>query len=108
MQCEMCSPPSRGMCSPPLRGELTGPVDGPCSLPLMLEGWCSPTLKSPAGRPCSVLQLAGFQEAEPVDIFDPYLEDKLWDQEAMVLSTIAGQLQDEEDDFVPRGARGGG
>ena len=99
MQCEVCSPPSRGMCSPPSRGELPAPVtessDGPCALPLiMLEGWCSPTLKSPAGRPCSVLELAGFQEAEPVNIFDPYLEDKQWDQETMVLSTIAGQLED--------------
>ena len=33
-----------------------------------------------------------------MDIIDPYLEDKEWDMEAMVLATIAGQLEDEEEE----------
>ena len=61
---------------------------------LMIEAWCAPTLVSPAGRPCSVIQLAMRQAAGPVDIGDPYLEDEQWDMEAMVLATIAGQLED--------------
>ena len=65
---------------------------------LIIEAWCTPTLVSPAGRPCSVLQLEERQAAGPVDIGDPYLEDEQWDMEAMVLATIAGQLEDEEED----------
>ena len=67
---------------------------------LLMEAWCSPTLKSPAGRSYSVLELAGMQSAAPVDICDPYLEEEKWDKEAMVLSTIAWQLEDEEDEDV--------
>ena len=59
---------------------------------LMIEAWCAPTLVSPAGRPCSVIQLAMRQAAGPVDIGDPYLEDEQWDMEAMVLATISGEL----------------
>ena len=33
-----------------------------------------------------------------MDIGDPYLEDEQWDLEAMVLATIAGQLEDEEEE----------
>ena len=44
------------------------------------------------------MQLEEQQAAGPVDIGDPYLEDKQWDMEAMVLSTIAGQLEDEEEE----------
>ena len=47
--------------------------------------------------PCSVMQLKQKQAAGPVDIGDPHLEDEQWDMEAMVLSTIAGQLEDEEE-----------
>ena len=65
---------------------------------LIIEAWCTPTLVSPAGRPCSVLQLEERQAAGPVDIGDPYLEDEQWDMEAMVLATIAGQLEDEEEE----------
>ena len=65
---------------------------------LIVESWCSPTLVSPAGRPCSVMQLEAKQAAGPVDIADPYLEEEQWDMEAMVLSTIAGQLEDEEEE----------
>ena len=65
---------------------------------LMVESWCSPTLVSPAGRPCSVLQLEQHQAAGPVDIGNAFLEDKQWDMEAMVISTIAGQLEDEEEE----------
>ena len=73
-------------------------MDDPSAL--LIEGWCSPSLKSPAGRPCSVMRLASFQSAAPVNIFDPFLEEEQWDKEAMVLSTIAGQLEDEEDEDV--------
>ena len=70
---------------------------------LMLEGWCSPTLRSPAGRPYSVLELtnqhakrSASRHLRPLQ----YLEEEQWDKEAMVLSTIAGQLEDEEDEDV--------
>ena len=33
-----------------------------------------------------------------MDIGDPYLDDEQWDMEAMVLATIAGQLEDEEEE----------
>ena len=55
---------------------------------LIIEAWCAPTLVSPAGRPCSVLQLAMRQAAGPVDIGDPYLEDEQWDMEA-ICDTLA-------------------
>ena len=67
-------------------------------LALIVESWCSPTLVSPAGRSCSVMQLAEQHAAGPVDVRDPYLEDEQWDMEAMVRSTIAGQLEDEEEE----------
>lgn len=44
------------------------------------------------------MQLDGKQAAGPIDLRDPYLEDEQWDMEAMVLSTIAGQLEDEEEE----------
>ena len=44
------------------------------------------------------MQLEAKQAAGPVDIADPYLEEEQWDMEAMVLSTIAGQLEDEEEE----------
>jgi hypothetical protein len=69
-------------------------------LALVVESWCSPTLVSPAGRPCSVIQLEERQTAGPVDLGDAYLDDEQWDMEAMVLSTIAGQLEDEEEEEV--------
>lgn len=92
--CEICSPPSR-----PLRvdGHLE-PVDDPSAL--VVEAWCSPTLVSPAGRPCSVLELAEHQAAVPANIADPYLNDDQWDKEAMVLCTIAGQLEDEQEETM--------
>ena len=40
------------------------------------------------------MQLAQQQAAEPSDITNPFLDDKEWDMEAMVLETIAGQLED--------------
>ena len=46
------------------------------------------------------MQLEAKQAAGPVDIADPYLEEEQWDMEAMVLSTIAGQLEDEEEEEV--------
>jgi hypothetical protein len=45
-----------------------------------------------------VMQLAEQQAAGPVNVYNPYLEDEQWDMEAMVLSTIAGQLEDEEEE----------
>ena len=45
-----------------------------------------------------MMQLAQRQAAGPVDISNPYLEDQQWDMEAMVLSTIAGKLEDEEEE----------
>ena len=97
--CVLCSPPAREEC-------LRSPLDGSRNVTedpvaLIVESWCSPTLVSPAGRPCSVMQLEAKQAAGPVDIADPYLEEEQWDMEAMVLSTIAGQLD-------PRRRRGGG
>ena len=93
-----------GLCSPPAREiSLRSPLDGRANaledpIALIVEAWCSPTLVSPAGHPCSVMQLEEIQAAGPVEIGDPYLEDKQWDMEAMVLSTIAGQLEDEEEE----------
>ena len=87
--CVLCSPPARdeGVRSP-LGGHVRA-TDDPVGL--IVEAWCSPTLVSPAGRPCSVMQLEEAQAAGPVDIGNPFLEDEQWDMEAMVLSTIAGQ-----------------
>ena len=65
---------------------------------LIVEAWCSPTLVSPAGRQCSVQQLEHHQAAGPVNISDAFLEEKQWDMEAMVLSTIAGQIENEEEE----------
>ena len=45
-----------------------------------------------------MLQLEQHQAAGPVDIGNAFLEDKQWDMEAMVISTIAGQLEDEEEE----------
>ena len=92
-----------GLCSPPARGGLRSPLDGCVKaiedpIALIVESWCSPTLVSPAGRPCSVMQLEQKQSAGPVDIGDPFLDDAQWDMEAMVLSTIAGKLEDEEEE----------
>ena len=89
--CVVCSPPARekGVRSP-LGGHVKA-TDDPVGL--MVETWCSPTLVSPAGRQCSVWQLAHHQGAGPVNISDAFLEEKQWDMEAMVLSTIAGQLE---------------
>ena len=67
-------------------------------LGLMVEAWCSPTLVSPAWRQVSVLQLEHHQAGGPVNITDAFLEEKQWDMEAMVLSTIAGQIEDEEEE----------
>ena len=94
--CILCSPPAReyGVRSP-LDGRVNA-IEDPVAL--VVESWCSPTLVSPAGRPCSVMQLEAKQAAGPVDIADPYLEEGQWDMEAMVLSTIAGQLEDEEEE----------
>ena len=69
---------------------------------LMVEAWCSPTLVSPAWRQVSVLQLEHHHAAGPVNITDAFLEEKAWDMEAMVLSTIAGQIEDEEEGRPPR------
>ena len=44
------------------------------------------------------MQLQQHQASEPVRLGDAFLEDKQWDMEAMVLSTIAGQLEDEEEE----------
>jgi hypothetical protein len=44
------------------------------------------------------MQLEEQQAAGPADINNPYLEDTQWDMEALVLSTIAGQLEDEEEE----------
>ena len=65
---------------------------------LIVEAWCSPTLVSPAGRQCSVMQLQQHRAAGPVNISDSFLEEKQWDMEAMVLSTIAGKIEDEEEE----------
>ena len=93
--CELCSPPARGEgVRSPLGGDVRA-TDDPVGL--LVETWCSPTLVSPAGRQCSVMQLEHHQAAGPVSISDAFLEEKQWDMEAMVLSTIAGQLEDEED-----------
>ena len=94
--CGLCSPPARASSlRSPLDDRVTA-VEDPIAL--VVEAWCSPTLVSPAGRPCSVKQLEEKQAAGPVDLRDPYLEDDQWDMEAMVLSTIAGQLEDEEEE----------
>ena len=95
--CELCSPPAR-----PARSVLPDPVEHMKEMDdtstLMLEGWCSPTLVSPAGRPRSVMDLAVHQASGPVDIANPFLDDEQWDMEAMVLSTIVGQQEDEDDE----------
>ena len=44
------------------------------------------------------MQLEEHQAAGPVDIGNAFLEDEQWDMEAMVLSTIAGQVEDEEEE----------
>ena len=94
--CILCSPPAReNRLRSPLDGSVNAVVD---PLALIVESWCSPTLVSPAGRSCSVMQLAEQQAAGPVNVYNPYLEDEQWDMEAMVLSTIAGQLEDEEEE----------
>jgi hypothetical protein len=94
--CVLCSPPARdeGVRSP-LGGHVKA-TDDPVGL--MVETWCSPTLVSPAGRQCSVLKLEHHQAAGAVNISDAFLEEKQWDMEAMVLSTIAGQIEDEEEE----------
>ena len=65
---------------------MDGRVAAEDPIALIVESWCSPTLVSPAGRPCSVMQLGQQQAAGPVEleIGDPYLEDEQWDMEAMV------------------------
>ena len=84
--CEICSPPWRGEgVRSPLGGHVKA-TDDPVGL--MVEAWCSPTLVSPAWRQVSVLQLEHHQAAGPVNISDAFLEEKQWDMEAMVLSTI--------------------
>ena len=93
--CSLCSPPWRDSPRSPLDGDVEA-IEDPTAL--IVESWCSPTLVSPAGRPCSVMQLEEQQAAGPVDICNPYLEDEQWDMEAMVLSTIAGKLEDEEEE----------
>ena len=72
--CVLCSPPARdeGVRSP-LRGHVKA-TDDPVGL--MVEAWCSPTLVSPAGRECSVMQLQQHQAAGPVNITDAFLEEK--------------------------------
>ena len=94
--CVLCSPPARdeGVRSP-LGGHVRA-TDDPVGL--IVEAWCSPTLVSPAGRQCSVMQLQQHQAAGPVNISDSFLEEKQWDMEAMVLSTIAGKIEDEEEE----------
>ena len=97
--CVLCSPPARPAGDGfDLRSPLDGRVAAEDPIALIVESWCSPTLVSPAGRPCSVMQLEQQQAAGPVNIGDPYVEDKQWDMEVMVLSTIAGQLEDEEEE----------
>ena len=86
-----------------MRDGLRSPMDGRVKavddpIGLIVESWCAPTLVSPAGRPCSVMQLEQTQSAGLVDLGDAFLEDKQWDMEAMVLSTIAGELEDEEEE----------
>ena len=45
---------------------------------------------------------SSIKQQAPVDIGNAFLEDKQWDMEAMVISTIAGQLEDkEEEEDVP-------
>ena len=94
--CVLCSPPA--LKSPPARDEgVRSPLGGHVKatddpVGLMVEAWCSPTLVSPAGRQCSVMQLEHHQAAGPVNISDAFLQEKQWDMEAMVLSTIAGQI----------------
>ena len=106
-QCALCSPPARSpcvLCSPPARESLRSLLDDHVKAdhdpvgPSLVETWCSPTLVSPAGRQCSAMQLRQHQEAAPVNIGNAFLEDEQWDMEAMVLSTIAGQLEDEEEE----------
>ena len=93
-----------GLCSPPARASsLRSPLDDRViavedPIALVVEAWCSPTLVSPEGRPCSVKQLEEKQAAGPIELGDPFLEEGEWDMEAMVLSTIAGQLEDEEEE----------
>ena len=94
--CPLCSPPARGgVPSSPFDGDVPA-VEDPVAL--IVENWCSPTLKSPEGRWCSPMQLQQHQASEPVRLGDAFLEDKQWDMEAMVLATIAGQLEDEEEE----------
>ena len=79
--CVLCSPPAR----PAGDGlDVRSPLDGRVAavedpVALIVESWCSPTLVSPAGRPCSVMQLEQHQAAGPVDICDAFLEDEKWD-----------------------------
>ena len=103
--CVLCSPPARdeGVRSPLADVRAT---DDPVGL--TVEAWCSPTLVSPAGRQCSVMQLEQHQAAGPVNISDSFLEEKQWDMEAMVLSTIARKIEDEEEEEEEEGGTGPG
>lgn len=93
--CLLCTPPARDVVSSPY--ELgSEAVDDPRAL--IVESWCSPTLVSPGCRPVSVLQIAKQQDAGPSDITNPFLDGREWDMEAMVLQTIAGQLEEEEEE----------
>ena len=98
--CVLCSPPAREIVSSPFDSQVKT-CDDPVAL--MVETWCYPTLVSPAGRQCSVMQLQQHQGAGPVDIGNPFLEDEQWDMEAMALCTIAGQLEDEEEEEEEEG-----
>ena len=78
--CALCSPPMR----PPMCDGLRSPMDGRVKavddpIGLIVESWCSPTLVSPAGRPCSVMRLEQTQSTGPVDLADPFLEEQQWD-----------------------------
>ena len=67
--CVLCSP--LALSSPPARDEgVRSPLGGHVKatddpVGLMVEAWCSPTLVSPAGRQCSVMQLEHHQAAGP-------------------------------------------
>ena len=91
--CVLCSPPARpagdGL---DLRSPLDGRVAAEDPIALIVESWCSPTLVSPAGRPCSVMQLGQQQAAGPVEIIDPYLEDEQWD---ITPDCLLGRAADE-------------
>ena len=91
-------PPSR-LCSP------LAAAEGPAVA--VVNAWCSPLLTSPAGRSLTMIELSALQSSPRVDISDPFVKEKEFDEEAMVLASIARQTEEEEEMEEDNGSRRG-